>query len=127
MTIWKNKSLQSILLYFLLCFLFYSPSIQAKNKKELPKTLSLSYLDQVIHRKKKLIAKKCFTNIASEEKGFIMIEVKILHSGKTKTRIIGTEIKNNDSLKCALSILNRTKFKKFEQGTMIRIYRFFVL
>ncbi len=127
MTIWKNKSLQSILLYFLPCFLFYNPEIQAKNKKELPKTLSVSYLDQVIHRKKKLIAKKCFKNIASQEKGFIMIEVKIFHSGKTKARIVGTEIKTNDSLKCVLSILNRTLFKKFERGTMIRIYRFFVL
>ena len=121
-----NKT-HPIILFILLCFLFYNPKLQAKNEKELPKTLSLSYLDQVIHRKKTLITKKCFKNIISQEKGFIMVEIKVSYSGKTQARIIGTEIKNNDSLRCILSILNRTRFKKFEQGTIIRIYRLFVL
>ena len=127
MTIQNNKIHQIILLYILLYCFFYNPGTQAKSRKELPKLLSVSYLDQVIHRKKKLITKKCFKDISPQETGFIMVEVKIAHSGKTKARIIGTEIKNNNSLKCTLSILNRTRFKKFKQGTMVRIYRFFVL
>ena len=127
MTIRNNKIHQIILLHILLYCLFYNSGTQAKSEKELPKLLSVSYLDQVIHRKKKLISKKCFKDTSSQEKGFIMIEVKITHSGKTKARIIGTEIKNNNSLMCTLSILNRTRFKKFKKGTIIRIYRFFVL
>ena len=127
MIIRNNKIQPIILLYILLHCFFHNPGTQAKSKKELPQRLSVSYLDQVIHRKKKLISKKCFKNISSQETGFIMIEVKIDHSGKTKARIIGTEIKNNNSLKCTLSILNRTRFKKFKTGAIIRIYRFFLL
>ena len=82
-------------------------------------------MDQVIKRKKRVIAKKCLKYIKEHTKGFIMIEIKVSTKGKAKARLIGTEINNKDFLNCTLSILNRIQFKKIKKVS--RIYRFFIL
>ena len=104
---------------FALCFL----SAEAKDTKIKYQV----YLDQAIHRKKNLISERCFKIDGQKNKGFMMVEIKAFRSGKIKSRIIGTEIENKNSLKCTLSILNRVRLKKLKQAPIIRIYRFFIL
>ena len=81
-------------------------------------------MDQVMKRKKTVIAKKCLKYIKSHETGFIMVEIKISGKGKAKARLIGTEINDKIFLNCMLSILNRIQFKKIKKVS--RIYRFFI-
>lgn len=84
-------------------------------------------MDQVIKKKKTLMIKKCLNHIKDNSKGFMMIEIKIFPKGNVKSRLIATEIKSPEFIKCSLSILNRIKFKKISDLTMTRIYRFFIL
>lgn len=103
-------------------FLLLPPFSYSTSKTSLP---IVPYMDQVIKRKKKLIAKKCLKYVKEHKKGFIMIEIKVSTKGKAKARIVGTEINNKDFLNCTLSILNRIQFKKIKKVS--RIYRFFIV
>jgi hypothetical protein len=82
-------------------------------------------MDQVINRKKPIIAKKCLEHIEHDKTGFFMVEIKVFQNGKTKLRLIATEINNKEFLNCTLSVLNRVRFKKIKTSVS-RIYRFFI-
>ncbi len=86
---------------------------------------SVSYMDQVMNRRKKLIAQKC--EKPRQVKGFMMIELKVLPKGETRVRLISTDLKHKAFLNCALNLLSRTQFKAFSQTPLSRIYRFFIL
>ncbi len=97
-------------------------------KKTAQKFLSVSYMDRVIHKKKHFITQKCLKTKTSEETGFMLIEVEVSSKGKVQTRLVSTELKDPIFLQCALSVLNRTRFKSFKGSSFVtRIYRFFVL
>ena len=117
--------LNSIKIYFLtiVIFFLYQPILHGRTKKP----PLIPYMDQVIKRKKSIINNKCLKHIKENEKGFLMIEIKISDKGKTKARLVATELENKEFLICTLSILNRTQFKKIKKGDVTRIYRFFVL
>ena len=83
-------------------------------------------MDQAIKRKRKVIVEKCMKHKSKNDKGFMMIEMKVFNSGQTEVRLMGTEIKSKVFLQCALGILNRTRFKESKKGTVTRIYRFFI-
>ena len=106
-------------------FFLYQSSLQGKIKNDDPPLIS--YMDQVIKRKQKIIAKKCLKHIEDDKTGFLMVEIKVSRKGKTKSRLVATELNNKDFLNCTLSVLNRIKFKKIKENTVTRIYRFFVL
>ena len=83
-------------------------------------------MDQVIKRKKRVISEKCLKHIKKNTKGFMMIEIKVSAKGKAQVRLVATELENKPFLNCALSILNRTRFKTAKKKSVTRIYRFFV-
>ena len=119
----------SILIVFTLILSSIFPNILEATVEK--KILVVPYMDQVIKRKTKIIYKKCLkslavSNTAKNIQGFMMIEVQILKTGKTNTRLIATEIKNQSFIICALSVLNRIKFKKLKPHPVTRIYRFFI-
>ena len=114
-----NKKIYTLFITLLFIFPLASYS------KLKPSPPAVPYMDQVIKRKKRVIAKKCLKYIKEHTKGFIMIEIKVSTKGKAKARLIGTEINNKDFLNCTLSILNRIQFKKIKKVS--RIYRFFIL
>ena len=107
--------LYSLLLSCFLCF--------AVTEKKLP---AVPYIDQVIKRKTKMIKQKCLKKNQKKTSGFIMVEMKITEKGKTKIRLMATELKNQEFLNCTLSILKRIRFKKLEESPLTRIYRFFI-
>ena len=113
------KNFLRISLFFTLLFSTLCFSIQIK---ELPLIL---YMDQVIKRKKIVIAKKCLKHLKHGIKGFMIIEIGVSQKGKTKARLVATEIKNTFFLNCTLSVLRRIQFKKFKKP-VTRIYRFFI-
>ena len=121
----KNKHLLFTALFFTIISSANLPSSNTTAKK-IPLLPSVSYLDQVVKRKKNLILKKC-PKPTSQTQGFMMIELKVFNSGKTKARMTATDLTNKNFLKCALSVLNRTRFKKFKNASVTRIYPFFVL
>ena len=82
-------------------------------------------MDQVIDRKKQLIGKKC--SKLKKVKGFMMVEMQVSSKGETTARLLATDIKDKLFLNCAVSLLNRTKFKAFSRHSVSRIYRFFIL
>lgn len=105
-------------------FFLYQPHLQGK--PSLNKPPLIPYMDQVINRKKPIIFKKCLKHIEHHKTGFLMVEIKVSQNGKTKSRLIATEINNKEFLNCTLSVLNRVRFKKMKRSVS-RIYRFFIL
>ena len=85
----------------------------------------IPYMDQVIKRKKSTIAKKCLKHLKQPTKGFMIIEIEVSQKGKTKARLIATEVENTLFLNCALSVLRRIQFKRLKEP-VARIYRFFI-
>ena len=108
-------------IFFLFIFLFSTLCFAAQTKKP----PLIPYMDQVIKRKKTVIAKKCLKHLKHGTKGFMIIEIGVSRKGKTNTRLIATEIKNTFFLNCTLSVLRRIQFKKFKEP-VTRIYRFFI-
>ena len=82
-------------------------------------------MDQVINRKKFVIAKKCLNHLKQSTKGFMIIEITVSQKGQTDARLIATEIENTLFLNCALSVLGRIQFKRLKEPAA-RIYRFFI-
>ena len=105
-------------------FLTISPAVSPAISKQ--NQLIVPYMDQVVKRKKNIIAKKCL-KYTSQETGFMMVELKVSQKGKTTARLVATELKNKTFLTCVLSVLNRTQFKKWGETSVTRIYRFFIL
>lgn len=85
-------------------------------------TLPDAYLDQVMQRKKPLIL-ECANKFEIQAKD-LFIEISIQPSGKTKARLINSEQKNEDVMRCSLSILNRIQFKKFSGSLIVKNYYF---
>ena len=87
---------------------------------------SVSYMDQVVKKKKAVIMQKC--SKPKEVKGFMMIELKVWPTGHAIPRLLATDLKQKAFLSCALSILGRVKFKAFSHTvTVSRIYLVFIL
>ena len=97
---------------------------QKKNSKKpnFQYTLPDIYLDQVIHRKKSNI-QQCAGNFKVPSKD-LFIELTILPSGQTKSRLINSKQKNPAVLHCIMNLLNRIKFKKFLGSPIVKNYHF---
>ncbi len=110
-----------------ICFVFLLlASSFSTHSSEQKNIISISYMDQVVRRKKNLIERRCKKHRLGE-KGFMMIELKVSHKGGAKARMVSTDLKDKIFIQCSLSVLNRIQFKKFDQGFVTRIYRFFIL
>ena len=121
----KNSPKKNTLLFSLLLFslILYMDFAFAKKSATPPLT---AYMDQVIHRKKKLIVKKCLKSNAKYSSGFMIVEMAVGDSGKARARVLSTDIQNKGILNCSLSVLNKIKLKNTTQA-FTRIYRFFLL
>ncbi len=91
-------------------------------KTDLTQTLPDAYLNQVIQRKKEGI-QGCADKQGVLSKDFL-VELTIFPSGKTQSRLINSDSQDKEVLKCALSILNRLQFKKFDGPPIIKGYHF---
>ena len=102
---------------------FKTKKQQKKNKKpNFQYTLPDIYLDQVIHRKKSDV-QQCAVNFKAPSKD-LFVEITILPSGQTKSRLIHSNQKNEAVLHCIMSLLNRIKFKKFLGPPIVKNYHF---
>lgn len=100
---------------------------QEKQQKKIPKlkknqTLPDEYLNQVIHRKKTAIL-QCAEQLNIPPQDFF-VELTILPSGKTTSRLINSQQTNRTVLNCAMRILNRIQFKKFSGAPIVKSYHF---
>ena len=86
------------------------------------RTLPEAYLNQVIQRKKESI-QNCAEKQGLASKDFL-VELTILPSGKTQSRLINSESQDKEILKCTLRILNRIQFKKFKGPPIVKGYHF---
>jgi len=91
-------------------------------KTDITQTLPDAYLNQVIQRKTERI-QNCAEKQGTLSKDFL-VELTIFPNGKIKTRLINSDSQDKEVLKCALSILNRIQFKKFNGPPIIKGYHF---
>ena len=81
-----------------------------------------AYIDQVIHRKAKILLNKC--NLSGST-GNVLIELSVLHQGTAQSRLVSTDLTNPNIIKCILSVFNRIQFQKLKRNTEVqRIYHF---
>lgn len=86
-----------------------------------------AYMDQVIHRKKKIIINKCLGNHLLEKAVDVLIELNVSYQGKSKSRVVHSDLKEKNILKCIVSVLNRIQFKPLKRDIQVtRIYHFVV-
>ena len=100
---------------------------EEKKQKTIPKlrrdrTLPDEYLNQVIHRKKIEIL-QCAVQLNIPPQDFF-VELTILPSGKTTSRLINSKQTNRTVLNCAMRIFNRIQFKKFSGPPIVKSYHF---
>ncbi len=63
----------------------------------------------------------------SNDNGDMLIELSVSRQGKTKSRVVHTDLKEKNILKCILSVLNRIQFKPLKHDIQVtRIYHFIV-
>ncbi|MDE0150957.1 MAG: hypothetical protein OXK80_00455 [Bdellovibrionales bacterium] len=91
-------------------------------KTDISQTLPDAYLDQVIQRKKDKI-QNCAEKQGTLSKDFL-VELTIFPNGRTQSRLINSDSQDKEVLKCALSILNRIQFKKFNGPPIVKGYHF---
>ena len=99
-----------------------SLDLNTLEKTDLSQTLPDAYLNQVIQRKQEGI-QNCADKQGVLSKDFL-VELTIFPSGKTQSRLINSDLQDKEVLKCALSILNRIQFKKFNGPPIIKGYHF---
>lgn len=92
-----------------------------KNQNSLLQTLSDKYLNQVIHRKKKLIS-DCAKKNQSPLKS-IFIHLTVFPSGRSHSRLISSK-QNTQTIQCVLKILDLLVFKKFLEPKIEKNYYF---
>lgn len=98
------------------------PPLEAETLPKIGRTLPEAYLNQVIHRKRENI-QNCAEKQGLASKDFL-VELTILPSGKTQSRLINSDSQDKEILKCTLRILNRIQFKKFKGPPIIKGYHF---
>lgn len=102
--------------------ILYTFTNEQMEKTDISQTLPDAYLNQVIQRKKEGI-QNCAEKQGALSKDFL-VELTIFPNGKTQSRLINSDSQDKEVLKCALSILNRIQFKKFNGPPIIKGYHF---
>lgn len=108
----------SFVFWILLYFLNNKEEIILSIPKEVSLTLSNSFLDQAVFKRKRTLTKCIHPHI----KGTVYLEMIVLPSGSNKINLLQSTMNRPGAVKCILSILEKIKFPSFKGPKIIRLY-----